>query len=153
MVFDADMSVMPEDLPKFYQALVDDKAEFINGGRLVYPVNEKAMKFWNLLGNKFFAVMFTFIIGQRVKDTLCGTKALMRENYLKIAAQRSYFGALDPFGDFDLLFGACRLGLKIIEIPVQYKPRTYGTTNIRRWSQGLLLFRMLIRAAKKIAFI
>jgi glycosyltransferase involved in cell wall biosynthesis len=153
MVLDADMSVMPEDLPKFYHALNVDKGEFINGSRLVYPVNEKAMRFWNIIGNKFFATMFSFLIGQRFKDTLCGTKALSRENYLKIAAQRSYFGEFDPFGDFDLIFGACRLGMKVVEIPVQYRPRTYGTTNIQRWRHGLLLFRMLLFAARKITFI
>jgi len=153
MVLDADMSVMPEDLPKFYAALNADKGEFINGSRLVYPVNEKAMRFWNIVGNTFFATMFSFLIGQRFKDTLCGTKALSRENYLKIAARRSYFGEFDPFGDFDLIFGACRLGMKIVEIPVQYQPRTYGATNIQRWRHGLLLFRMLLFVARKITFI
>lgn len=153
MVLDADMSVMPEDLPKFYHALVADKGELINGSRLVYPVNEKAMRFWNIVGNKFFATMFSFLTGQRFKDTLCGTKALSRENYLKIAAHRSYFGEFDPFGDFDLIFGACRLGMKVVEIPVQYRPRTYGATNIQRWQHGLLLFRMLLFAARKITFI
>ena len=153
MVLDADMSVMPEDLPKFYEALLADKGEFINGSRLVYPVDEKAMRFWNIAGNKFFATAFSFLTGQRFKDTLCGTKALSRENYLKIAAHRSYFGEFDPFGDFDLIFGACRLGMKIVEIPVQYRPRTYGATNIQRWRHGLLLFRMLLFAAKKITFL
>ncbi|MGB7566617.1 MAG: glycosyltransferase family 2 protein [Chitinivibrionales bacterium] len=153
MVLDADMSVMPEDLPKFFHALIADKGEFINGSRLVYPVPGKAMRFWNIVGNRFFATMFSFLTGQRFKDTLCGTKALSRENYAKIAAHRSYFGEFDPFGDFDLIFGACRLGMKIVEIPVQYKPRTYGTTNIRRWRHGLLLFRMLLLAARKITFI
>jgi hypothetical protein len=153
MVLDADLSVMPEDLPKFYNALNEGKGEFINGSRLVYPVNEKAMRFWNIVGNKFFAAMFSFLIGQRFKDTLCGTKALTREQYLKIAAQRSYFGEFDPFGDFDLIFGACRLGMKIVEIPVQYQSRTYGATNIQRWRHGLLLFRMLVFAARKITFL
>jgi len=153
MVFDADLSVMPEDLPKFYDALNEGKGEFINGSRLVYPVNEKAMRFWNLVGNKFFAAMFSFLVGQRFKDTLCGTKALTREQYLKIAEHRSYFGEFDPFGDFDLIFGACRLGMKIVEIPVQYQPRTYGVTNIQRWRHGLLLFRMLVFAARKITFL
>jgi hypothetical protein len=153
MVLDADLSVMPEDLPKFYNALNEGKGEFINGSRLVYPVNEKAMRFWNIVGNKFFAAMFSFLIGQRFKDTLCGTKALTREQYLKIAAHRSYFGEFDPFGDFDLIFGACRLGMKIVEIPVQYQSRTYGATNIQRWRHGLLLFRMLVFAARKITFL
>lgn len=105
------------------------------------------MRFWNLLGNKFFAVAFSFVLGQRFKDTLCGTKALTRANYLKIADNRSYFG------DFDLLFGASRLGLKIVEIPIAYKERTYGTTNIQRWRHGLLLLKMLVFAAKKIKFL
>ncbi len=153
MILDADLSVMPEDLPKFYRALVEDKGEFINGSRLVYPMEAKAMRFWNILGNKFFAVAFSFVIGQRFKDTLCGTKVLTRENYKKIAANRAYFGDFDPFGDFDLIFGASSLGMKIVELPVHYKERTYGTTNIARWSHGLLLLRMLLFAARKIKFI
>ncbi|MDY0091853.1 MAG: glycosyltransferase family 2 protein [Candidatus Vecturithrix sp.] len=153
MILDADLTVPPEDLPKSYQAIVSGKGEFINGSRLVYPMEAKAMRFWNLLGNKFFAVAFSFVLGQRFKDTLCGTKALTRANYLKIADNRSYFGDFDPFGDFDLLFGASRLGLKIVEIPIAYKERTYGTTNIQRWRHGLLLLKMLVFAAKKIKFL
>ncbi len=153
MILDADLTVPPEDLPKFYQAIVSGKGEFINGSRLVYPMEAKAMRFWNLLGNKFFAVAFSFVLGQRFKDTLCGTKALTQANYLKIADNRSYFGDFDPFGDFDLLFGASRLGLKIVEIPIAYKERTYGTTNIQRWRHGLLLLKMLVFAAQKIKFL
>jgi hypothetical protein len=153
MILDADLSVMPEDLPKFYRALVEDKGEFINGSRLVYPMDAKAMRFWNILGNKFFAIAFSFVIGQRFKDTLCGTKVLTRANYLKIAANRSYFGDFDPFGDFDLLFGAGSLGMKIVELPVHYKERIYGDTNIQRWRHGFLLLRMLIFAARKMKFL
>ncbi len=153
MILDADLSVMPEDLPKFYRALVENRGEFINGSRLVYPMDAKAMRFWNILGNKFFAMAFSFVIGQRFKDTLCGTKVLSRENYLKIAAHRSYFGEFDPFGDFDLIFGASSLGMKIVELPVQYKERTYGTTNIQRWRHGVLLLSMLMFAARKMKFI
>jgi hypothetical protein len=153
MILDADLTVPPEDLPKFYHALVSGKGEFINGSRLVYPMEKKAMRFWNIVGNKFFATAFSFMLGQRLKDTLCGTKALTRENYLKIAAQRSYFGDFDPFGDFDLLFGASQLGLKIVEIPITYKERTYGDTNIQRWRHGVILFRMLMFAARKIKFL
>ncbi len=153
MILDADLTVPPEDLPKFYQALVSDKGEFINGSRLVYPMANKAMRFFNIVGNKFFAAAFSFVLGQRFKDTLCGTKVLRRTDYLKLAAQRSYFGDFDPFGDFDLLFGASRLGLKILEIPIAYKERVYGETNIHRWKHGLLLLRMVIFAARKIKFI
>ena len=153
MILDADITVPPEDLPKFYDAICSNRGEFINGSRLVYPMEDQAMRFFNILGNKFFALAFSYVLGQRLKDTLCGTKVLTRENYLRIAASRSYFGDFDPFGDFDLLFGASRLGLKITEMPIRYASRTYGETNISRWSHGVLLLRMLIFAARKIRFI
>jgi hypothetical protein len=149
MILDADLTVPAEDLPKFYQAITDGKGEFINGSRLVYPMEKEAMRFFNILGNKFFAMGFSFVLGQRFKDTLCGTKVLTRENYWKLASHRSYFGNFDPFGDFDLIFGAARLGLKIVEVPISYKERTYGSTNIQRWKHGVILLRMLIFAANK----
>jgi hypothetical protein len=153
MILDADLTVPPEELPRFYEALVDQKGEFINGSRLVYPMEKQAMRFLNLLGNKFFAVMFSFVLGQRFKDTLCGTKVLTRENYLKLAAHRKYFGEFDPFGDFDLIFGATRMALRIVEVPIHYRERTYGSTNIQRWKQGFILLRMLRFAAARIKFL
>jgi len=153
MILDADLTVPPEDLPKFYQAVANGSCEFANGSRLVYPMEKKAMQFLNLCANKFFGIAFSWLLGQQVKDTLCGTKVLTRENYLKIAANRSYFGNFDPFGDFDLLFGASKLNLKIRDIPVRYRERTYGETNISRWSHGALLFRMLGFAARKLKFV
>jgi ubiquinone/menaquinone biosynthesis C-methylase UbiE/GT2 family glycosyltransferase len=142
MILDGDLSVRPEDLPKFYRALVDDRAEFVNGSRLVYDVEPGAMRFLNMVGNRTFSRLFKAVTGQQVKDTLCGTKVLLRRDYDRIAGGRSYFGDFDPFGDFDLLFGASRLGLKIVDLPVRYQPRVYGETNISRWRHGLLLFRM-----------
>jgi len=153
MILDADMTVPPEDLPKFYRALVSGKGEFINGSRLVYPMEKEAMRFLNLLGNKFFALAFSFVLGQRFKDTLCGTKVLSRRHYEKVAARRSFFGDFDPFGDFDLIFGAARLGLRIVEIPILYRERTYGTTNISRWRHGALLLRMLVFASLRLKLI
>ena len=153
MILDADLTVPPEELPRFYDALVSQKGEFINGSRLVYPMEKQAMRFFNLLGNKFFAVMFSFVLGQRFKDTLCGTKVLTRENYQKLAAQRKYFGEFDPFGDFDLIFGAARMGLRIVEVPIHYRERTYGETNIERWKHGVILLRMLRFAAARIKFL
>lgn len=150
MILDADLTVPPEDLPKFYQALVSGKGEFVNGTRLVYPMEKQAMRFLNYLGNRFFSAAFTWILEQRFRDTLCGTKVLTRENYDKIVAGRSYFGDFDPFGDFDLIFGAAKLNLKIIEIPIRYRDRTYGTTNISRFSHGWLLLRMLPIAFRKL---
>jgi glycosyltransferase involved in cell wall biosynthesis len=152
-ILDADLSVAPEDLLEFYRAIVDNKGEFINGSRLVYPMDAKAMRFFNMIGNKFFAGAFSFVTDQRFKDTLCGTKVLTRGNYAKIAAARSYFGDFDPFGDFDLIFGASSLGMKIVDLPVHYHERTYGTTNISRWKHGILLLRMLIFAARKMKFV
>ena len=153
MILDADLTVPPEELPRFYEALVAQKGEFINGSRLVYPMEKQAMRFFNLLGNKFFAVMFSFVLGQRFKDTLCGTKVLTRENYLKLAAHRKYFGEFDPFGDFDLIFGATRMALRIVEVPIHYRERTYGSTNIERWKHGFILLRMLRFAAARIKFL
>lgn len=153
MILDADLTVPPEDLPRFYHALASDKGDFINGVRLVYPMEEQAMRFFNLIGNKFFSLAFSWLLGQPIKDTLCGTKALWREDYERIAANRSIFGDFDPFGDFDLLFGAARLNFKIIDLPIRYRARTYGTTNIQRWKHGWLLLRMVLFAAKNIKFI
>jgi hypothetical protein len=140
-------------LPRFYEALVSGKGEFVNGVRLVYPMEHQAMRFLNLLGNKFFSVVFSWLLGQPIKDTLCGTKALWRRDYDLIAANRAYFGDFDPFGDFDLLFGATKLNLKIVDLPIRYRERQYGATNIDRWQHGWLLFRMVVFAARRIKFV
>ncbi len=150
MILDADLTVPPEDLPKFFNALVQGRGEFINGTRLVYPLEDQAMRFLNKLGNRFFSIAFTWILGQRFRDTLCGTKVLRKTDYERIAANRHYFGDFDPFGDFDLIFGAARADLKIIEVPVRYCARTYGETNISRFRHGWLLLRMTWFAAWKL---
>jgi glycosyltransferase involved in cell wall biosynthesis len=152
MILDADLTMPPEDLPKYYEALVNNKGEFINGCRLVYPMEGEAMRFLNLIANKFFGLFFTYILGQRLKDTLCGTKVLLREDYVKIIQNRKYFGDFDPFGDFDLLFGAAKLNLKIVEVPIRYKDRQYGSTQISRFAHGWLLIQMSLFAARKIKF-
>ncbi len=153
MILDADLTMPPEELPKFYEVLATGRAEFANGVRLVYPMDEKAMQFLNLCANKAFGLIFTWLLGQPVKDTLCGTKVLTRAHYERIAANRAYFGDFDPFGDFDLLFGAARLNLKIADVPIRYRERTYGTTNIQRWRHGVLLLRMVWFAARKVKFV
>jgi hypothetical protein len=153
MILDADLSVAPEMLPRFYRAIADGVGDFVNGSRLVYPMEQRAMRFANLLGNKFFAAAFSFLLGQPLKDTLCGTKVLRRESYEAIARNRAYFGEFDPFGDFDLLFGASRQALKIVELPIRYRERVYGSTNIRRWAHGWLLLRMTFFAARRLKFI
>jgi ubiquinone/menaquinone biosynthesis C-methylase UbiE len=142
MILDADMTVPPEDLARFYRVITSGIAEFVNGSRLVYPMDRKAMRFLNLCANKFFAWAFSAILEQGVKDTLCGTKVLLRCDYERIAASRAYFGHLDPFGDFDLLFGAAKLHLKIQDLPIIYRDRSYGTTNISRFKHGWMLLRM-----------
>jgi len=153
MILDADLTMPPEELPKFYDVVAGGRAEFANGCRLVYPMDEQAMQFLNLCANKTFGIIFTWLLGQPVKDTLCGTKVLSRAHYEKIAANRAYFGDFDPFGDFDLLFGAAKLNLKIADVPIRYRERTYGTTNIQRWSHGWLLLRMVTFAARKLKFV
>ena len=152
MILDADLTTPPEDMPKFYEAIRQNKGEFINGCRLVYPMEKEAMRFLNFLGNKFFGWFFSFLLGQRLKDTLCGTKVLFRSDYEKIIANRHYFGDFDPFGDFDLLFGAAKLNLKITEVIVRYRDREYGSTQISRFSHGWLLIKMSLFAARKIKF-
>jgi glycosyltransferase involved in cell wall biosynthesis len=153
MILDADLSVAPEDLPQFYNALVSGRGEFINGSRLVYVMDPRAMRFLNVLGNKFFALLLSWLLGQPIKDTLCGTKVLSKADYDRILANRAYLGDFDPFGDFDLLFGAAKLNLKITEVPIRYRQRVYGTTNIRRFSDGWVLLRMCRMAARRIMFI
>jgi SAM-dependent methyltransferase len=150
MILDADLTVPPESLPRFYEALVSGRGEFINGVRLVYPMEHQAMRFANLFGNRFFSLAFSWLLGQKVRDTLCGTKVLWRRDYERIAASRGHFGKLDPFGDFDLLFGAARLNLKIVDMPVRYGQRTYGSTNIQRWQHGWLLLRMLATGFRRL---
>ncbi len=153
MILDADLTMPPEDLPKFYAVLASGRAEFASGVRLVYPMDEKAMQFLNLCANKTFGLIFTWLLGQPVKDTLCGTKVLSRAHYESVAANRAYFGDFDPFGDFDLLFGAAKLNLKIADVPIRYRERTYGTTNIQRWKHGWLLLQMVLFAARKLKFV
>jgi len=152
MILDADLTVSPEDLPKFYQAIASGKGEFINGCRLIYPMESQAMRTLNTFGNHFFSKIFSWMLEQPVKDTLCGTKVLFKKDYDQLKLNRSFFGNFDPFGDFDLLFGAYKLNLKIIDMPIRYKERTYGDTNISRFSHGFLLLRMVAFAALKIKF-
>jgi SAM-dependent methyltransferase len=146
MILDGDLSVRPEELPGFYRVWSEGTADFVNGSRLVYDVEPGAMRFANMVGNKVFSLLLKAIMGQQVKDTLCGTKVLDQEAYRRIAGGRAYFGEFDPFGDFDLLLGAARLNLKIVDLPVRYQPRTYGETNISRWRHGVLLLKMTVFA-------
>lgn len=152
MILDGDLTMPPEELPKFFDALISGKGEFINGSRLVYGMENGAMRFLNLLANFFFSVLFSWLLDQKVKDTLCGTKVLWAKDYNKIVANRHFFGDFDPFGDFDLLFGAAKLNLKIIDMPIHYKNRTYGSTQIRRFYHGWILLGMSLLALKKLKF-
>ena len=150
MILDADLTVPPEDLPKFYQAIATGKGEYINGTRLVYPMQHQAMRFLNFLANRVFSVLFTWLLNQRFTDTLCGTKALTRKNYRRLQANRSYFGDFDPFGDFDLIFGATKLNLRMVEVPIRYAAREYGETQISRFRHGWLLMKMALFAYRKL---
>jgi hypothetical protein len=153
MILDADLTVAPEELLKFYRVIADGIGEFINGCRLVYPMEREAMQLLNIIANKVFSLLFTWLIGQPIKDTLCGTKVISKENWIKLSENRGYFGDFDPFGDFDLLFGSSKLNLKIIEIPIRYRARKYGETNISRFKHGWLLLRMVLFAVRKIKFV
>ena len=150
MILDADLTTPPEDLPKFYRALLTGKGEFINGSRLIYPMEQDAMRFLNFVANYIFSRLFSWLLNQRFTDTLCGTKVLTKRDYEKIEANRAYFGDFDPFGDFDLIFGAAKLNLKIQEIPIRYAGRSYGETQISRFRHGLLLLRMVAFAFTKL---
>jgi SAM-dependent methyltransferase len=150
MILDSDLTVPPEDLPKFYRALVTGKGDFINGVRLVYPMEGEAMRFLNLLGNKFFGLALSWLLEQPIKDSLCGTKVLYKRDYERIAAQRSYFGNFDNFGDFDLLFGAARLSMRITDLPVRYRARVYGETKMDRFGHGIRLLKMTAFGFKKL---
>jgi SAM-dependent methyltransferase len=150
MILDADLTMPPEALPKFYAAIVSGKAEFVNGTRLVYPMEHEAMRPLNLVANRFFARVFSYLVNQRFSDTLCGTKAMSRRHYEAIARGRDYFGEFDPFGDFDLIFGASKQNLKIVEVPVHYGARVYGETQISRFRDGWLLLRMVGFAFMKL---
>jgi ubiquinone/menaquinone biosynthesis C-methylase UbiE len=152
-ILDADLTMPPEELPKFYEVARSGTAEFVNGVRLVYPMEEQAMQFLNMIANKGFGLAFSWLLGQNLKDTLCGTKVLFRADYEMIAKNRAYFGDFDPFGDFDLIFGAAKLNLRMIDLPIRYRARTYGETNIHRWSHGWLLLRMVLFAAHRVKFV
>jgi hypothetical protein len=152
-IYDADMTVPADEIEKFYKAIVENRAEFVNGSRLVYPLEKDSMRLLNYFANKFFGFAFSAILGQQIKDTLCGTKVLWKKDYEDIKKNRSFFGDFDPFGDFDLLFGAAKLNRKIVDLPIHYKERIYGTTNINRWKHGWLLLKMTIFAARKMKFI
>jgi glycosyltransferase involved in cell wall biosynthesis len=153
MILDADLSVAPEDLRQFYNAVVSNVGEFVIGSRLVYTMDPNAMRFLNLLGNRFFSLVLSVLIGQPIKDTLCGTKVLWRDDYERLVAGRAYFGDFDPYGDFDLIFGAAKLNLRIVEVPVRYRRRMYGAPNISRFADGWLLLRMSARAATRLYFV
>jgi ubiquinone/menaquinone biosynthesis C-methylase UbiE len=148
-ILDADLTVPPEDLPKFYAAIAEGRGEFINGSRLAYPMEGEAMRLLNSIGNKAFGLSLSAILEQRLKDTLCGTKVLFRRDYERIAKARSFFGDFDPFGDFDLIFGAAKQNLKIVELPIRYRARTYGETKISRFRHGFRLLQMTGHAFAK----
>ncbi len=153
MILDSDLAVPPEELPHFYEVYIRGYAEFVNGVRLVYAREDQAMRFLNSIANHLFAVIFTWILGFRIKDTLCGTKVISREDYHALRANMSYFGDFDPFGDFQLIFGATKLNLKVADVPVHYKARTYGEIQIHRWRDGVLLLRMVMFALARLKFV
>ena len=150
IILDADLTVPPEEMPKFYEAIASGKGEFINGSRLVYPKEKGAMRFLNATANRFFAAIFSFLLNERFTDTLCGTKVLTRSGYQRIVANRSYFGDFDPFGDFDLIFGAAKQNMAFLEIPVRYYAREYGSTQIARFRDGWLLLKMVVVSWRRL---
>ncbi len=154
MILDGDLTIIPEELPYFFDAIVEGKGEFINGSRLIYSMEKNAMPTFNILGNKLFSLIFSYLLGQKIKDTLCGTKVLWRRDYLKLKKYISEWGAEDRWGDYDLLFGATKLNLKIIDMPVHYFDRRYGMTKMTKvFTHGLIMLRMCWAALWRLKFI
>ena len=150
IILDADLTVAPEDMGKFYDVIASGKGNYVHGTRLVYALEPESMRFLNVLANHVFARLFSWLLNQRITDTLCGTKALSADHYRELVERRAYFGDFDPYGDFDLIFGAAKLNLKMVEIPVRYADRSYGTTQISRFKDGVLLTRMVLFAFRKL---
>lgn len=154
MILDADMTVMPEELPAFFEAITRGRGEFINGSRMVYPLEDEAMRPLNILGNKMFATLFSLLLEQRIRDTLCGTKVVWKHDYTKIMASRAYFGSCDVWGDYDWIFGAARNNLKIVELPVHYRERTAGVTKMtRRFRNAAIMLKMCGIAFRKLRWV
>ncbi len=152
IILDADLTVTPADLPRFVEALVSGKGELINGGRLVYPLEGQSMRFLNMAGNKIFSLVLSWLLGQSLKDTLCGTKALWKKDYELMRQRPDIIRPADPFGDFELLFSAAALNLTIVDLPIRYRKRNYGSSKIQRVAHGWRLLRMIFFAARKIKF-
>jgi len=147
MILDADLAVQPEELPAFLRALASSRGDFVNGSRLVYPMQRGAMKFANMVGNKFFGLVFSYLLDQRIKDTLCGTKVLWRKDWVRMERSLGSWGIQDRWGDYELLFGASKLHLDIVEVPVHYQERIYGVTKMTRvFSNGLRMLRICCHA-------
>jgi Glycosyl transferase family 2 len=132
MILDADLTVMPEELPRFLDAIASNRGEFINGSRLVYPIPREAMKVTNRAGNVAFSWLFSLLLGQRIKDTLCGTKVIRRSDWLRMRKYVDYWGVSDLWGDYDLLLGAAKLNLRIVDLPVHYQERIAGVSKMTR---------------------
>ncbi len=141
-ILDADLTTPPETLPRFYTAYREGLADFINGSRLVYPMEDEAMRALNRLGNIFFGKTLSWVLGLPISDSLCGTKLYPLHDYNRFVQWREKFGDFDPFGDFEMLFAASELALGVVDIPIRYRARTYGETNISRFRNGLELARM-----------
>jgi glycosyltransferase involved in cell wall biosynthesis len=151
VILDADLTVMPEELPFFIRAITGGVAEFVNGSRLIYPIPKTAMKGVNLAGNKMFSAVFSYLLGQRIKDTLCGTKVLWRRDWERMQPMMGTWGTLDRWGDYELLFGAAKLNLRILDQPVHYQERIYGVTKMTKvFHNGLIMLRMCAYGFRKL---
>ena len=151
MILDADLTVMPEELPRFYEAIATNKVEFVNGSRLVYPIPREAMKLTNRAGNVAFSWLFSLLLGQRIKDTLCGTKVLRRSDWLRLRKYVDYWGTSDRWGDYDLLLGAAKLNLKIVDLPVHYQERVAGVSKMTKVLQNArIMLSIMLKASGKM---
>ena len=142
IIYEGDGTSDPGDIAYFYQAMKSGRFEFIEGTRFVYPKDNRAMPIINQLGNIFFAKWFSFFLGQRTNDVLSGIKSILKRDYDLLYKRWGFLGFTDPFGDFELLYGAARTGLKIGEIPIRYYPRTYGETKTKLLIHGFYLLKM-----------
>ncbi len=148
IILDADISVNPETIVQFNSVIDTGKASFVNGTRLIYGMESGAMRIVNNLGNRIFQYIVSIIIGQKITDSLCGTKVFFRKDFNKIKLWKELVQMKDPFGDFDMIFTAGYFGLKILEIPVRYQARVYGVTQIKRFRDGYKLIIYLLNSIK-----
>jgi hypothetical protein len=133
----------PELLGRFYDAYCQGLADFINGSRLLYPMEGEAMRFLNHLGNVFFArrrCRSCSIIASQIRSVARSCRTPRLRAFRRLAVATSATSTLS--GTYELLFPASIFALGIVDVPIRYRARTYGATNIKRFHHGWMLLKM-----------